>query len=214
MHKILLAFTLLVMVALIAGCGGRASGWRGKVTDTEGKPIKGAKLCVWQYPLRTKDPERNLAEITRAYSQGKMGLRGWFFYSDVDGDVLCDDIPVGREVVDAVTPGYTVRRPGRGHVRVIWTRDRDGHAVRREEYTIDDDRYVYVPPVEYKHWQPGEWLGVIVTAEGYEPYSFTFKPDGENGSLGTIQMIREDVAPTTTAPPPPEPPYRGGNNGG
>ncbi len=207
MRRISLLLLLLGIAVFISGCGGRSSGWRAKITDTEGKPINRAKLCVWQYPLTSKNPDQELGQITSAWSQGKLAMRGWFFYSGTDGNVICNGIPVGREVVDAYVPGYTVRSPRRDRVRIVWRRDRNGHVERTYEYQ-DNDNYVYVPPVTYSHWKPGEWLGVIVTAEGYDPYSFTFKPDSESGSLGTIQMIRADNMPTTL------PPASAENNGG
>jgi len=188
MYKWVLAVLALLTVLLVAGCG-NGKGWTAIITDTHGKPIRHAKICVWSEPVDPANPTQSVAAIGHAWEQGQIPMHGWFFASDKKGRVYCKGFPTGHQEVDSYTPGHVIFEGGAGTVHSAWEGGRWRHRdVFRGEHTA------YVPPRVAVHWKPGDWLAITITAPGYQPYHFAFCPDTRNGDLGVIQLFNDDHA--------------------
>ena len=157
-----------------------------RITDQNGVPIAGARLCVWAQPVNQHNPMKSVADIGRAWERGKLPMHGWFFTSNNNGVLRCTGIPTGHEVVDSYTPGGTVITGDVG-TRSVWVFDR-GHWGRHVVYG-GGETVAYLPSSERVHWKNGDWLAITITAPGFQPYHFAFHADSHNGDLGTIQLL-------------------------
>jgi len=192
MYKWLLAALALITILLVAGCEDEKGGWTAVITDTHGKPIRYAKVCVWSEPVDPANPTQSVADIGHAWERGEIPMHGWFFISDNKGSVRCKGFPTGHEVVDSYTPGRVIFEGGYGTVHGYWEGGRWGRRVYRDDHTV------YIPPRVRAHYKPGDWLAVTITAPGYQPYHFAFHPETRNGDLGVIQLFADEPAPKET----------------
>lgn len=185
---------LVMLAMLLAGCGGK-QGWVLRIQDSAGTPVVGAKVCVWAYPLHTKNADKEAVEMGQAWERGEISMRGYLFTSDKEGKVICKGMPTGRIVIDSYSPGkYQPAYDPFGVViyhhggRHGWYGRHGGH-----DDVIIESGYLpsYTPPSYEQHWEKGDWLAVTVTAPGYHPYHFAFRPDLPSGDLGVVQLQAE-----------------------
>ncbi|HEX2949217.1 MAG TPA: hypothetical protein VHV83_06570 [Armatimonadota bacterium] len=175
---------LVIGMVVLAGCG-ENKGWALRIIDTTGKPVPGAQVCVWSYPLSPRTPQKDADEMGKAWEHGDIPMHGYVFTSDKSGTVTCTGMPTGKMVVDRYSPGYY--RTSYDPLGISVYRDRHGH--RRIVYGSEWQEYV--PPRYHEHLEKGDWLAVTVTAQGYKPYHFAFRPDLPHGDLGTVQLLSE-----------------------
>ena len=182
MRRYLLLLTGMgLLLTALAGCG--KQGWTARITDTQGNPLAGAKVCVWSTPVDAASPEQSAKAIGQAWEKGETTMHGWFFASDAKGLVRCEGIPTGKEVVVSSTRGKTVTSVDFENRHVY------GDAKHGEHDEVGITQHdTYIPPTVRTRWKPGDWLAITITAPGYQAYHFAFRPDSASGDLGTYQL--------------------------
>lgn len=178
------AMLFLPVLLLFAGCG--PSSWTARIVDDHWKPISEARVCVWSYPMNPNHPRKDAEDLEKAWKAGTEPMHGLIFSSDKNGVVRCKGIPTGGEAVDSYSPGHLSWRPGGDIIirgRHDWDADERVRIILRERNHI-----VWTPPRYHEHWRRGDWLAITVTADGYRPTTFAFRPDQPSGDLGMIQL--------------------------
>ncbi len=176
-NRQLLGLTALACGLLIPGCADAPgmAGYTGLVVNASGDPIAGAEVLVLPLPAGGVDALEAMALAGQLPD-------GWHCKTDAQGRFLLRGMPTGQ---------YHAPRHA-GEVDISAQGKSGAH-----ESDVK-------PPSERVLYQPGMWLGLAVTAPGYQPFVARVTFPVPSGTLtvdgGPIRLVGRDLSGVKVEP--------------
>jgi hypothetical protein len=179
--RILALFALCALSAI--GCSsGNSRGWTARIVDINGDPIPNARVSV--VPM----PAGGLQGLQIAIQDNRQ-LWGWFFVADEKGKVSLKGVPTGGLAPESFTPGQTYTYNTNSNAQA-WAYGNNGSSAYAHGQGQSRTTVTTMPQMSFRY-VPGEPLGVIVTAPGYQPYVAEVILPRPSGSLGKITVYSQ-----------------------